>query len=70
MFKLLLLAVAFWLLLTIVKRYRNSLDKPRQPPVLPEDMVQCATCGMHLPKNESVVVGQHTYCSVEHSKPS
>ncbi len=70
MFKLLLLAVAVWLLLTIVKRYRHSLDKPKQPPAIPEDMVQCAACGMHLPRSEGVVVDQQTYCSVEHSKPS
>jgi len=70
MLKILLLAVAVWLLLSIVKRYRNSLEQPSKPAALSEDMVQCAACNVHLPKSDSIVVNNQHYCSEAHSKQS
>ena len=33
-----------------------------------EDMVQCATCAVHLPRSEAFLVGGIFYCSQSHIK--
>lgn len=63
--KLLLLAVAIWLIIVILKRYRNSLHRHPDPDRA-QDMVQCATCGLHLPKNDSLFRNNNYYCSRAH----
>lgn len=68
MAKILLLALAIWLLYAVVKRYLGSVDSQTRPPAGPEDMVQCAYCGVHLPKSDSLVVNQQHYCCEEHSR--
>jgi uncharacterized protein len=70
MAKIFLLAVAFWLLISILKRYRNSLDEPENPPKKSKDaeqMVQCAHCGVHLPKSDSLLMNEQYYCSQAHA---
>lgn len=68
--KLLLLALAVWLVLVLLKGYRRSLDAPRAPRPMPEDMVRCAVCGVHLPKTESILKNGVYYCCEEHSNKS
>ncbi|MCB5188361.1 hypothetical protein LG200_10155 [Methylobacillus caricis] len=70
MAKILLLAIAFWLLLTILKRYRSNMDKPSGKPAADaEDMVQCAYCHVHLPRSESISSGHNQqYCCEAHRK--
>ena len=62
--KLLLIAIAIWLIIVILKRYRTSMQRPSAPDV--EDMVQCATCGLHLPKHDSLSRNDKYYCSSAH----
>ncbi|MCB5190244.1 hypothetical protein LG198_05840 [Methylobacillus arboreus] len=66
MLKLLLLAIVFWLIYTILKRYRSSVDQKPQSREKPEDMVQCAHCQLHLPRSESIKSGALHYCSETH----
>lgn len=35
---------------------------------LPERMVRCEKCGVHLPASESVVVDRRTFCSHDHAR--
>ncbi len=46
-------AVVYWLL----KSYRNQLPRDEEPSGQAEDMVRCVHCGVHLPKNESILAG-------------
>lgn len=40
---------------------------PRADPALPQDMVQCPVCALHLPRNEAVADPQgRLFCSPEH----
>lgn len=66
MIKLLSLAILFSLIYFMLKRYRNTVDQPPPPPSVSEDMVQCAHCHIHLPKNESIKEGSLHYCSEAH----
>jgi uncharacterized protein len=57
-------AVVYWLL----KSYRNQLPKDEGSSGQAEDMVRCVHCGVHLPKNESILAGNEYYCSEAHRR--
>lgn len=66
--KILLLGLALWLILALLKQYRRSLDQPTPPQPDSQDMVRCAVCGVHLPKAESIEQNGEHYCCIEHSQ--
>jgi len=68
MAKLLLLAVAAWLVYSILKRYAKNLNSRNSKPSDEEKMVKCAHCGVHLPQSESVRIAQTDYCSEAHAQ--
>ena len=53
--KLLLLALAIWMILLLLKQYRRGVQPPRAPRMESQDMVSCKECGVHLPKSESIL---------------
>lgn len=65
--KLLLLALAIWMILLLLKQYRRGVQPPRAPRMESQDMVSCKECGVHLPKSESILKQGAYYCSKEHS---
>lgn len=71
MAKLILIAIAAWLLVTIVKRYQASINKATKPAddtkISSQDMVQCAHCGLHHPKAESIAKDGLFYCTEQHA---
>lgn len=44
---------------------RTGATRPA-PPAVPQDMVECAHCGLHLPRGEAVDAAGRSYCSAEH----
>jgi uncharacterized protein len=64
---LVLLAVlAVWL---IRRAWRKSLGTgQRSGPPLQQDLVACARCGMHLPRDEAREAGGRLYCGEEHAR--
>jgi uncharacterized protein len=70
MAKLIIIAIAIWLVITILKRYRKGVDQSdrmtRQYKANDEVMVQCAHCGIHLPKSESLQSNGQFFCSQAH----
>lgn len=59
------LLAAYW----ILKSYRRRVDRragSAEPPAAAESMVQCAQCGVHLPRSESLTVDGRAYCCSEH----
>lgn len=67
MLKLLLLAVAIWLVLLLLKHYRRSVDAPRASKQQ-EDMVRCEECGVYLPRSASILKHGAYFCCEQHSK--
>jgi uncharacterized protein len=71
MAKLILIAVALWLVITILKRYRKNLEQSGHPHLgssgNAETMVQCAHCGIHLPLSESIESNGRYFCSKAHA---
>lgn len=46
---------------------RGDAPRPPAPPALPQEMVACEVCGLHLPEADAVAGqdGRH-FCSQEH----
>ena len=64
---LLLLAVIFGMVWWIkLSRRPSNHDQPSASSHSPQNMVQCAYCGLHLPDNEAVVSRNANYCSEAH----
>ena len=67
--KLLLIVLIFAGAWWILKKYRASLTRQEPPPAgVPEDMVRCAHCGVHLPRSESHFDSGKFFCSEEHQR--
>jgi uncharacterized protein len=69
--------ILFFLLLALVvyvawramqKRggHRSSTDREQQQ--TPQAMVSCATCGLHLPRQEALALGDRYFCCEEHRR--
>ena len=57
--------VAVWLLVRSRKPGRPAADASRASNV-PQAMVQCSHCGLHLPRAEALVTDQGSFCGEEH----
>lgn len=63
---LMVVGVAFWI-------WRNNRKdalqarQPRQAPRVPQAVVRCAHCGVHVPQTDAVVRNGVSYCCVEHA---
>ena len=62
-FIIVIIALVYWLF----KSYRKQPPEQDKPPKT-QDMVSCAHCGIHLPKNESIFVDGKYYCCTAHSR--
>lgn len=64
---LILGALVFYLLFRLLGTGRAN-GEVRRPPRgnVPERMVSCAHCGLHVPASESVTSGGRYYCCEEH----
>jgi uncharacterized protein len=62
-----LLALAVYLFWRSVQRRgaaRPSSGKEQTPQV----MVSCATCGLHVPRQEALLLGERYFCCEEHRR--
>jgi len=53
------------------ERKRPAPPPPPRPaaPALPQEIVQCAACDVHLPRSEALEDARgHHYCSAEHRR--
>ena len=59
--------VGFWFWRANRKPPAPPSGKPGKPPEVPQlEMVRCAVCGLHLPKDDAVTTARAAYCSAEH----
>lgn len=65
--KLILLALAAWIVYRLVKSYGRGIKREDAPKdETGENMVRCAHCGVHLPRSESIVSQGENFCTNEH----
>ena len=71
---LLLIALAIFAYLLLKGLRRDAKQQDSVPPshardeAVPEDMVRCARCGVHLPRSESFTSRGKFFCSDEHRR--
>jgi uncharacterized protein len=46
----------------------HSTKSAPRAPALPQDMVACDHCGVHVPRADALVLGHHAYCCAEHRR--
>ena len=70
MAKIILLVLGLLAVYWVLKRYRRRVDRGESKPPAAggEDMVQCAQCGVHLPRSESITTQGNFFCSAEHQR--
>ncbi len=67
--RLLAIFIVIWLLVRIVRNYRNKVQitASRRNSNNLDTMVECARCGLHIPKQEAIRKGKRYYCSKQHA---
>ncbi len=65
-FLLLVLLVVIVYMMWRSGRRSAGLKAPGKPPPLPQDMVQCALCAVHLPASDAVQGQLGSYCCEQH----
>ncbi len=63
---LLLIGIFIYSLVRNFQRRRPPAPPPADSFPATEDMVRCAHCGIHLPRSESLLSQQRTFCCAEH----
>jgi len=67
---LLRIAILFilgWLAWRLIRRLTTSLDLPAKPPSQDKiEVIPCAVCGVHIPRNEAHMHNDKAYCSAAH----
>jgi uncharacterized protein len=68
--RLVIVLIAIWLVLRIVRRYLadRGTPPPASGPRSPADMLRCDYCGMFVPRAEAVRAGDKHYCSRQHAQ--
>jgi len=64
---ILLVVLAVWLIRRALRASR-SRDALRKEGPVQQDLVTCARCGVHLPRNEARTAGGRLYCGDEHAR--
>lgn len=67
-FRLLIIALAVWLAVQLLRRALRprAPDGQRRPREAVPRMLPCAYCGVHVPESEAVRHDGRFYCSSEH----
>jgi uncharacterized protein len=65
---ILLVVLAVWLIRRALRASRGSEPVRKQGSVQQQDLVSCARCGVHLPRNEAREAGGRLYCGEEHAR--
>lgn len=76
MWKLIFLGLLIWLVIYIMKRairpavkdteHSDEPDSKKEHQAPIENMVQCTTCHVHLPRSEAFLVNGNFYCCQAH----
>ena len=59
-----LVVLAVWAIRRAIRATRMGEKKPP----LQQDLVRCARCGVHLPRNDAREAGGRLYCGEEHAR--
>lgn len=64
-----LLALAIYLVWRVLQK-KQLPPRDEKPNALRLPMVSCATCGLHIPRNEALMQDERYFCCEEHRRPA
>lgn len=64
--RFLILALVFWLLFRLFRRYWDKLPRNNRPRANIDNIVRCEHCGVHVPQKEALEHNGKYYCSKAH----
>ena len=64
----LLLAIVIYLVWRSIQRRGSDRRAAGPDERVPQAMVSCATCGLHLPRQEALLLGDRYFCCEEHRR--
>lgn len=65
----LLLAIVIYMVWRSMQRRDKAPPSPgTEPRTTPQAMVSCATCGLHVPRQEALLLGDRFFCCEEHRR--
>ncbi len=67
-FFLLLAAVVYMVWRSVQRRGRDRGVTGQEQQRVPQAMVSCAKCGLHLPRQEALPLGDRYFCCEEHRR--
>lgn len=67
-FFLLLAAVVYVVWRSVQRRGRDRGATGQEQQRVPQAMVSCAKCGLHLPRQEALPLGDRYFCCEEHRR--
>lgn len=65
-FLVIVVAVGIWRSKRRTAQMARKQPAARRKLLAPQDMVECAHCGVHLPRDEALTEKNRFYCSAEH----
>ncbi len=68
LFRLIILGIIIGAGIYIYRRLKQHSQKPAKKQEKSTAIVKCEKCGVHIPKDEAITVGDQHYCCPEHSK--
>lgn len=63
----LVVAIGIWRHRRAPENTQAQAGQP-SPPALPQDILACARCGVHIPRTEALMLGDQAYCCAEHQR--
>jgi uncharacterized protein len=63
-----LLAVVVYMVWRSMQRRGKGPSSPGAGQQAPQAMVSCATCGLHVPRHEALLLGDRFFCCEEHRR--
>ena len=61
------LLIVFIVIALLVWLLRRAPSRPQSPPRVQQgQMLRCAHCGLHIPKDEAIMDGATPYCCADH----
>ena len=64
----LLLAIVIYMVWRSMQRRDKGPSSPGTDQRTPQAMVSCATCGLHVPRQEALLLGDRFFCCEEHRR--
>lgn len=71
MFRIILVLVLLAVSLYAVRFWLNSRERPSNrlsKQTKKQKIVSCVHCGLHVPAPKAIIIGDNTFCSLEHAK--